>query len=406
MTTIAPTPVAERPNPTTPPSPGLTSADVLAAAEGLVPLLRDRAVQIDAERRIPDDVYRAIQEAGLLHILKPKKYHGLELTEHDHAKVAMTLARGCASTAWVFSILSSDNMAILSFPEETQDEIWGEDSYATLAGNTNLNPKATAERVSGGYRLSGRWGFCSGSDFSEWLIFNAPAGQDGEGHMFVVPAGDAQTIDDWTPTGLRGTGSRTKVVEDVFVPDHRVMRTSDTVDKIQERRSLHPTFDAMYAPWPSYGRFTFAGVGVGAALGAAELFAETAGSTSRVANALGGTVRLADQDYVATEFADIMGELEMAKRLVEYRSLEASQQAHERIVLDEAQLAVQIRDNSLVARVALRAAQRLQMIVGAKAGFPQHPASRAKRDAELVASHVTLNWRQAAVRYLAATVNG
>ena len=397
---------ASRENPAAPPKPDMSAQDILAAAESLVPMLKERAVEIDADRRIPDDVYRAVQEAGLLHVLKPKKYHGLELTEHDHAKVAMTLARGCASTAWVFSILSSDNMAVLSFPEETQDEIWGDDSYATLAGNTNLNLKADTRRVPGGYRLSGSWGFCSGSDFSEWLIFNAPVGEAGEGHMFLVPAADAETVDDWTPTGLRGTGSRTKVVRDVFVPDHRVMRTADTVDKIQERRGLHPTFDAMYAPWPSYGRFTFAGVGVGAAMGAAEDFAATAGSTSRVANALGGTLRLTDQDYVATEYAEITGELEMARRLIEYRSREASDLAHQRVVLDEAQLAEQVRDNSLVARVALRAAQRLQMIVGAKAGFPQHSASRAKRDAELVASHVTLNWRQASVRYMSAMVNG
>jgi hypothetical protein len=51
-------------------------------------------------------------------ILKPKKYGGLELSEHEHAKVAMTLARGCASTAWVFPILSSGNMAILAYPEQ------------------------------------------------------------------------------------------------------------------------------------------------------------------------------------------------------------------------------------------------------------------------------------------------
>ncbi|MDQ1130879.1 acyl-CoA dehydrogenase family protein [Microbacterium sp. SORGH_AS_0888] len=403
MNTIAPAAMT-RENPSSPPDANLTADDVVSAAKNLVPLLREHAVRTDEERRIPDEVYRAVQEAGLLHILKPKKYHGLELSEHEHARVVMELAKGCASTAWVVSILSSDNMAILSYPEQTQDEIWADDSYATLAGNTNLNPKAKTERVSGGYRLSGSWGFCSGSDFSEWLIFNAPVGEDGEGHMFLLPREDVGTVDDWTPTGLRGTGSRTKVVDDVFVPDHRIMKTSETVDKLQERRSLHPTFDALYAPWPSYGRFSFAGVGLGAALGASDQFAATAGSSSRVANALGGRVRLADQDYIATEFADIMGELEMAQRQVEYRSRVAAEQAAQHISPSEKDLAIQIRDNSLVARVALEATQRLQMIVGAKAGFPAHYASRAKRDAEMVASHVTLNWRQASVRYLSAAI--
>jgi alkylation response protein AidB-like acyl-CoA dehydrogenase len=389
------------------PDPTLTARDVLAAAEDLVPLLRERAVAADRDRRIDPDTYRRLEDAGFFHILKPKKYGGLELSEHEHARVAMTLARGCASTAWVFSILSSDNIAILAYPEQVQDDIWGTNSYATLAGNTNLNPKATAVPVPGGYRLTGQWGFCSGSDFSPWLIFNAPvsdagAGEDGTGHMFIVPRADAVLIDDWFPTGMRATGSRSYAVDDVFVPGHRVQATRDTVHKLAERRALHPTFDAMYSSWPSYGRFTFASTAIGAAWGAAEHFAAGAGSATRVANALGGAVRLADQDYVAAEFAEAAGEIQMAVTLVERRSFDASERARQRRVPTEADLAAESRDNALVTRIALRSVARIYSLTGAKAGYPEHPVSRAKRDIELASHHVTLNWRQAAVRYLAA----
>ena len=67
-----------------------------------------------------------------------------------------------------------------------------------------------------------------------------------------------------------------------------------------------------------------------------------------------------------------------------------------------AELALHQRDNALVTRVALRSAQRIYSLVGAKAGNPEHPVSRAKRDVEMVSHHVTLNWRQSAVQYLAA----
>ncbi|MEV1130773.1 acyl-CoA dehydrogenase family protein [Agromyces sp. NPDC049794] len=349
-----------------------------------------------------EDTYRRLGDAGFFHVLKPKKFGGLELSEHEHARIAMTLARGCASTAWIFSILSSDNMAILAYPEEAQDEIWSIDTYATLAGNTNLNPKAVTERVPGGYRLTGQWGFCSGSDFSEWLIFNAPVGEDGEGHMFIVPREDTTTVDDWFPTGMRGTGSRTMAVHNVFVPEHRVQATKDTVRKLKERRSVHPTFDTMWATWPSNGRFPFASCAVGAAWGAAEHFAETAGSSTRVANALGGTVRLADQDYVASEFAQAQGDIEMARLLIERRSFEASERARRREESSESDVAREMRDNALVTRTSLRAVQQIFSLVGAKAGNADHPVSRAKRDVEMISHHVTLNWRQAAVRYLAA----
>lgn len=394
MTTTTTTPLR------TAPDPSLTPADMLRRAEELVPLLRERAVEVDENRRIHDDTYHRLLEAGFLHMLKPKKYGGLEMTEHEHARVAMTLAKGCASTAWTFSILSSDNMAILAFPEETQEEIWGENTYATLAGNTNLNPKAIAQRVEGGYLLTGKWGFCSGSDFSEWLVFNAPVGDDGEGHMFLVPSESAERIDDWFPTGMRGTGSRSMAVSEVFVPDHRVQATKDTVQKLKERRALHSSFSAMWATWPSHGRFPFASCALGAALGAAEQFAATASSSTRVANALGGQVQLVEQDYVATEFSEAYGDLQMAKLLVESRSRQAAERASAHIPSSPLDIAEDHMANALVARTALRSVQRIFSLVGSKAGMASHPVSRAKRDAEMVSHHVTLNWRQAASTFM------
>ncbi|MEU0073833.1 acyl-CoA dehydrogenase family protein [Streptomyces sp. NPDC006332] len=388
------------------PDPSLTADDILRAAEEMVPLLRERAAATDESRRIGDDILRRMEDAGFLHILKPKKYEGLELTDHEHAMVTLTLARGCPSTAWVFSVLSAGNIALLGFPEEVQEEVWEADPYATLTGNINLNPKAKVERVQGGYRLSGQWGFCSGSDFSKWLMFNAPAGENGEGHMFLVDQKEAATIDDWFPTGMRGTGSRSMVVEDVFVPDRRVMPMRDLGRRIEERRSLHPTFDALWSSFPAACRFPFAAVAVGAALGAADHFAEAAASATRVASAVGGVSKLADQEYVATEFAEAAGELEMARMLVDQRSSEAAQRAaaHRPTTLHE--LTRDTRDNALVTRVALRNVQRIAALVGAKGGNPKHPVSLAKRDVEMAAHHVTLNWRRAAIDYMATVAKG
>lgn len=389
----------------TAPDPALTEADMIRRAEALVPLLRERAAEVDANRRVHDDTYERLLDAGFLHMLKPKRYGGLELTEHAHAQVTVALAHGCASTAWTFSILSSDNMAIAAFPEETQEEIWGENPYATLAGNTNLNTNATTERVDGGYLLSGKWGFCSGSDFSEWLVFNAPVGDEGEGHMFLVRSSEAERTDDWHPTGMRGTGSRSMAVDRVFVPDRRIQATKDTVDKLKERRALHPTFGPMYASWPSHGRFSFAACALGAALGAAEHFAETVGSSSRVDNALGGRIKLSEQDYVASEFAEAYGELKMAKLLVDHHSSRASERAERHVASTPLESAQDQLANAQVTRTALRSVQRIFSLIGSKAGSPLHPVSLAKRDVEMISHHVTLNWRQAATRYL-ATVAG
>lgn len=385
-----------------PPTRNRTAEDIVNAAEDFVPILRELAVTTDADRRITDEVYRQMEEAGFFHILKPKKYGGLELGEDVHAKVTMTLAQGCASTAWVFSILDADNSLILCFPEEVQDEVWGTDSYATLAGYTGYNPNARVEAVEGGYRVSGSWAFCSGSDFSKWLVFVIPIGEQGEAHVIIVPNEKASTVDDWFPTGMRGTGSRTKVLEDVFIPERHVLTFPELQAGWVASRELHPTFDMLQTTFPSYGKFEFAGVAVGAAIAAVEYFAQTAGSSTRVAHALGGNYSLAEQDYVASEFAQASGDVLMAQYMLERQSHDVTERTCERVPSSELDLATWNRNYSLVTRTSLRAVNQIATLIGAKTGNPAHPVSRAKRDIEMLSHHVTLNWRQAAVQYFAA----
>ena len=83
-------------------------------------------------------------------------------------------------------------------------------------------------RSPGGYRLSGRWSFASGCDISAWgklgAIIKPPgAGPPYEGAFFLLPVEDCQIVDNWFVCGLAGTGSKDIVVEDLFVPEHRVL---------------------------------------------------------------------------------------------------------------------------------------------------------------------------------------
>lgn len=382
------------------PDPTLTGADMLRAAEELVPLLSERAAEVDETRIIHQDTYERLAAGGFLHTLRPRKYDGLELDDHVNALMITTLAQGCASTAWVTTVLGAGSLLILGFPEEVHDEVWGPDTNASLAGNVNINPKAKVERVSGGYKLSGQWGFCSGSDFSTWLIAAAPIGDEGP-HFFLVEQDLATPIDDWYVTGLRGTNSRTMVFDDAFVPDRRVLPMMQFAANLNERREQFPTFDNLYNPFPSPGRFSFSSVALGSAIGAANHFAENLGSATRVATGMGGISKLAEQEYIGTEFAEISGELAMAMALVERRSLQASERAARHELPSPRESAEATRDSALVARLSMRNISRLFSLVGSKAGMASHPVSRAKRDIEMASSHVGNNWRNAAVGYMA-----
>lgn len=378
------------------------SAEIVTAARKLLPLFRESAVQVDRDRLIPRENYDAMRDARLFDILKPKKYGGLELSVHEHAMVTLEMAEACASTAWVYSILAGDNMIILGYPEETQEEIWGTNRHATLAGSIFLNSGSKARKVDGGYRLTGRWGFNSGSDFSEWLVLTALVDDGTEPFSFLLPKEDTTTVDDWFPTGMRGTGSRTIVAEDVFVPDRRGMSSLEVFSR-DDRKALHPTFDALNTPSGGYGKFGFSAVAVGAANGAVKHFMQTAATSTRVATALGGQLRVIDQEYVAAEFAQAAGEIQMAVMLIEQSSKRVAEQIRRREKPTRLELAQDFRENAQVTRIAVRTAQTISALLGAKTGFSEHPVSRAKRDAEMIAHHVTLNWRQAAVQYTAAS---
>lgn len=381
----------------------LTGDDLVAKAEELIPLLRERAARADETRSVEWDTFRRMQEAGFFHVFRPKRYGGLELTEHDHARIAMTLARGCASTAWVFSILNGHSRSLLAYPEEVQDELWADNSYATCAGNITVNPKAVAERVDGGYLLTGDWGFCSGSDFSEWLFFTAAAGDEGDGHRFLLPIEDATLIDDWFPTGMRGTGSRRYAVDRVFVPERRVVRVKDMASLAEANRALHPTFDSMVASTPQ-GHFPYSSVALGAALGAIEHFASVVPHSARVRDFSGVVTSLAEQDYVATEFASAVTTAESARTVLEHRSAKAAERARNRVVASPETRAAERLADAHIARSAMQAVQHIFFLIGTRANHPSHPVSLAKRDIEVIATHQTVNWREASVGFLSTVV--
>jgi alkylation response protein AidB-like acyl-CoA dehydrogenase len=387
-----------------PPEATLTGNDLVARAKSLIPLLRERAAEADERREVKADVFRKLQDAGFFLAFRPKRYGGLELTEYDHARIAMTLAQGCASTAWIFSILNGHSRSLLAYPEEVQDELWADNPLATCAGNITLNPKAKAERVDGGYLLTGDWGFCSGSDFSEWLFFTAAVGPDNDGHRFLLPRSEARLIDDWFPTGMRGTGSRRYAVDQLFIPERRVVRIKDMARLSETNRGLHDSFDSMVASTPD-GHFPYAAVALGAALGAIENFALALPNSSRVRDFSGVASSLADQDYVATELSAAVSTAEGARAVLEQRSSAAAERARCRERATPEIRAAERLANAFIARSAMEAVQRVYFLIGTKANIPSHPVSLAKRDIEVIATHQTVNWRESSLGYLTAVVD-
>jgi 3-hydroxy-9,10-secoandrosta-1,3,5(10)-triene-9,17-dione monooxygenase len=203
-------------------------ADLVARARAIVPTLSERAAATEANRSMLPETLKDLTAAGLFKIMQARRYGGYEMGLPAMAEVTAEIARGSASDAWVVGLCGNQNRFVGCYPREAQEEVF-ERSGDHLITCLVTGPTTTAERVAGGFRLTGKWPYVSGVDQCNWLLLSAfDGGADAGGASasltFLVPREDvAEVIDDWHVMGLRGTGSKTVVLEDVFVPEYRAM---------------------------------------------------------------------------------------------------------------------------------------------------------------------------------------
>ena len=200
-----------------------TAEAVLQRAAGMVPILRERASETERRRQIPAQSLSELTAAGLFRILQPKRFGGDELDFNALIRVIAEVARGCGSTGWVYGLSATSQWILALFPPTAQDEIWGENPDAHIQGA--VAPSAVAEKVEGGYRLSGTWNFTSGCDGADWMFVAALLpGDDGARPLpgfLLLPRREYRIDDNWHTVGLCGTGSKNIVLDGAFVPVHR-----------------------------------------------------------------------------------------------------------------------------------------------------------------------------------------
>jgi alkylation response protein AidB-like acyl-CoA dehydrogenase len=214
-----------------------TREELVETAVKLVPLLRSRALWIEDNRRLPEDVITAIEESGLLQMQVPLQYGGYESDARAFVDVLSEITRGDASTGFCLSIYASLTWMAGLWPDEALDEVFAQ-PHVRITGTTAAS--GTATRVDGGYLINGSWGFNSGVWHAHWKITAAmPKGHaDGTYPVFcLIPVSDLERVDDWHTNGLPGSGSVTTVAKDVFVPDRRVLDGADFFQNISRSRA-------------------------------------------------------------------------------------------------------------------------------------------------------------------------
>ena len=236
--------------------PDAPPIDYVARVAALAPLITGSIEQIERERRLPQPLVDAMLEAGLFRLLVPRPLDGGEVDPVGFVRVIEAVAQLDASTAWCLCQTAVCGMVGAYLAPEAAWEIFGRDPRAVLAWGAGPGGRATP--VDGGYRVTGTWPFASGGHHATWLgghcLVLQPDGTPGTTahgaplvRTMLFPAAQVAMTDNWNVIGLKGTGSDTYSVKDVFVPAAHSLGRDDPADRRRNTPLYQFRTDSMFS---------------------------------------------------------------------------------------------------------------------------------------------------------------
>jgi len=205
--------------------------ELINAARAMGPALRERRTRAKADGRVPDETVAEFTRAGFFKILQPEQWGGYAMDPQVFYAVGLEVARFCPSSAWILGVIAVHNWQLAVFDDQAAQDVWADDPAVLIS--SSYAPVGKVKVVDGGFRLSGRWSFSSGSEHCKWVFLGAvvptpEAPFDMANYRtFLLPISDYEILPNWEVVGLQGTGSHDIVVDNVFVPEHRTHKAMD-----------------------------------------------------------------------------------------------------------------------------------------------------------------------------------
>jgi alkylation response protein AidB-like acyl-CoA dehydrogenase len=203
--------------------------EVLKAIEERAEQIGETGASNEKLGKLDDRAVALLRETGIMRMLQPAKYGGLQTTPAEFAEAVMKVGAADGATGWVAGIVGLHPWEMAMMDSRLQEEVWGSNPDVWIA--SPYAPMGMLTPTDGGYTFSGRWQFSSGTDHCEWIFLGATmAGPDGQPdfaagmYHVVLPRADYTIVEDsWDVVGLRGTGSKDVIVDGAFIPDYRVL---------------------------------------------------------------------------------------------------------------------------------------------------------------------------------------
>ena len=364
------------------------SETLLNAIGTLEPLIRQHADEAERHRRLALPVVQALTDAGIFRMCVPLALGGLEVPPLTFYRVVEAVARLDGSTGWCTFIGGSDGLVGAYLAPQTAEDLFGRDPRVVLAGS--VAPAGSATVVEGGYRVSGRWPYASGSQHCTWVFggchvlegdqprLTAPGVP--EVRMVLIPAAQATILEDtWEVSGLVGTGSHDFTVEQVFVPDAYTWRFGPGMPR-------GPHYQGPLYRFPLVGLFRLPVSAV--ALGIAQGAIEACIALAPTKRAMVGTGVLRDQPFFQARIAEAVALVRSARAWLHT----AVQQAWASTLTSGTASVAERADLLLAAvhatRSAAEAVQLVYTVAGGTANYRRSALQRALRDVHAVTQHI------------------
>jgi alkylation response protein AidB-like acyl-CoA dehydrogenase len=365
---------------------------LLERARALIPRLAERAPAAAAARQLPRETLADYRAAGILRILQPRRFGGLQGRFSLFSQIVEELTYGCASSAWVYAVLAEHQWILACYPEQAQIDVWGDDPEAVAS--SSLAPREAARRVAGGWRLSGHYPFSSGCDHAQWAIIGAFLGEKGDPRSIaylLVPLAEVEILDDWQTLGLAGTGSRSLVLREVFVPEHRVVRVADLFSGLTPGRLVHPDYPLVRAPRGFLVSYSLPPVCI--ALGRVALDLVCKALSGRVSR---GVSRVAESEVVQMALGEAAAAIDAATLLLHTGRRSSTEAVWSGRAISEEEALRARRDMTFAQHQVGWALERLCEASGARWVYDSDPLQAVRRDVMTLLTHHAAS-RQAAM---------
>nr|WP_250814162.1 flavin-dependent monooxygenase [Neorhizobium tomejilense] len=382
--------------------PASMRAENPCLAKRIAPVLDEiRAAARDTEKagRVPARNIDLLRGVGYFDILKPGRFGGDQGSFAELVDANIELSSACASTGWVAGLLSAHQWLLAMFDERVQQEVWGTNADALVCGS--YAPTRMAERVEGGFRLSGDWAFASGCENAQWALCAAiiPPKVEGEcavPSFLLVPASDYTIAETWDVVGLAGTGSKSLILKDVHVPEHRILAFPDATTGRTPGGRGYEGIGLFNIPLLMGIPFCLGSAAIGAAKGALTSYLDHMGTRITRGAVAGGNNKIAEFPTIQLRVAEASASIDAAREIMLRDVAWAQQLAQAREngtveITDEDRILAR-RTQSFAVSLSLQAVEALNASTGGLGLQMANPVQRAWRDANAVGRHISMNW--------------